>query len=1541
MTASWGLKTGGDTLVLPIYIAGGSFVSLLLNLVWASTAVVKLRASYFKVSREQVAEAEPHFGGSIANHAERHGGGAIFLFKIARLVGCLLLLAFSSAAVVLDDDSEETIFAKSVFSLPSDQGQDSMSLMLAKMASPHLYTQLAMGAVYLYATVLAVTSLSARVKTSQIAARHLNTVLASTFLVYLYRDVFPLATYTLDPMDRWEGRLLWPKIFTLFVTSGIIPLVMPRTYVPLDPQNPMPVPNAEQTASILSSVFYFFMNPIVKLAYRIPHLPFDQLPPLCDYDTSKVLKARAFAHVDAFSSGKRRHVAFGLVWIFRKEFFIMAVLLAISGLANFVAPLSINRILDYLENPTAERLMKPWFWIVTLMAGPLCYSLTFQWDIFVGTHIMTQTASIITQLVFEHALRIRVKAETGQKPSDDKESKSSDKEASANLMGRINTLVTVDLLNINEARNILFLFVLVPIQVIGSIVFLYQVLGWSAFVGLASMVALAPLPGYAAKMISSIQKQALDRTDARVQTVTELLGVLRMIKMFGWEQQMKSKLEEKRKDELVWLWWRKVVFTMQATVNYLVPTITMVVTYGQRLPARQTVIMKQDLSASKVFSSMAVFDLLRGQIWFTVYCVGFVVRAKVSIDRLNDFLNKTELLDSFSQRESLPIVLDEPAEGIIGFRDASFTWSNDSPTDATTDGTATPSTRRFVLKIDGELFFKPGCFNLVVGPTGAGKTSLLMALLGEMHSVPTGPSSWYNLPRDQGVAFAAQESWVLNDTIKNNILFHSPLDTDRYRQTIHECCLERDLELFDAADETEVGEKGITLSGGQRARVTLARAIYSSSQIILLDDILAALDVHTARWIVEKCFRGSLVANRTVILVTHNIALTKKLADFVVSVGLDGRVHGEPSISAALAHDKVLAEEASKDEEILDKYDEKVDAADPANADDTEKLDGKLILEEEIEVGGVSWEAMKMFFEAHSSHPYLFFLGLLFFILLTEVLIRLETWFLGYWASQYGQGVTVPVFKYLGVFSGIVALSTTIYIVAYVYFTLGSFNASKAIHTKLMDSVFATTFRFLDVTPTSRFVARFTGDTGTIDDTLSEGFWDLIDTTVGLVTRLFAVVLFTPPFFGPGILVGFVGAWCGRIYMASQLSVKRELSNAKAPMLAHIGATIGGLASVRAYGAQETFVQISMERIDRLTRRIQRTFANLNRWVIVRIDTLGLLFAACLAYYLVYFQTHRPSNIGFTLSMAISFSGGILRWVQNWNQFEVQSNSIERVRQFIDVEQEAKPTPSGVPPAYWPASGNLSVQGLSARYSQTGPNILHDISFNIQSGERIGVVGRTGSGKSSLTLALLRCILAEGTVYYDGIATSSLNLDALRANITIIPQAPELLAGSLRSNIDILGQLDDAALNDALRAAGLMALQEDMEEGSAAKLTLDSEISGGGNNLSLGQRQIIALARAIVRGSKLLILDEGLGTLDYKTDNAIQTSLRTELPKDTTIITVAHRLQTIMDADKIMVLDAGKIIEFDSPKGLLQNHNGLLRALVEESGNKAELYAMA
>ncbi|PIL37563.1 ATP-binding cassette transporter [Ganoderma sinense ZZ0214-1] len=1053
-----------------------------------------------------------------------------------------------------------------------------------------------------------------------------------------------------------------------------------------------------------------------------------------------------------------------------------------------------------------------------------------------------------------------------------------------------------------------------------------------------AMVLLFPVPGYVASMIQGVQKDRMKKTDARVQNVTETMSVIRMVKLFGWEPRVADQLAEKRENELTFIRKYKILELINNNINFVIPVVTMIVTF-----TTYTVIMGEVLTASRVFSSMAVFDILRDQLHMIFGFTPSIIQAKVSLDRVSEFLNNTELLDEFTDKDaasfSAAVVPPQaPERDVLGIRGASFTWSNDN------DGSLTPgpNRRNFTLRIEDEVTFKRGAINLVVGPTGSGKTSLLMALLGELHYLPNGPDSYVSLPRAGGVAYAAQESWVQNETIRDNILFGAPFDEERYNKVIEQCALKRDLTLFDAGDLTEVGEKGLTLSGGQKARITLARAVYSHAQILLLDDVLAALDVHTSRWIVDKCFKGDLLRGRTVVLVTHNVAMASPIADFVVSLGTDGRVASQGTLSKVLAKDHKLSEEVAEEREELKKAEDEVDAVEPDSEDVPKKGDGKLVVAEEISEGHVSWSALRLYFTSMSGgYSLIFWLGVLGFLGLCELLGVMETYWLGFWAQQYEDTdpSEVKISYYLSVYNIMLFFGIICYCSSYVVYLFGVLRASRSMHATLVRSVLSATLRWLDKTPTSRIITRCTQDIQCIDGQLANNLGWFIELTVAMLAKFLAVVTFSPIFAVPGLIVSILGTWCGQIYMKAQLCVKREMSNAKAPVLGHFGAAIAGLTSIRAYGAQKQFRAESYRRIEKYVRAA-RTFYNLNRWVSIRIEALGSLFAAGLAAYLVYGSKARAANTGFSLNMAVGFSSMILWWIRILNEFEVAGNSLERVQQYVMIEQEAPSTNTGVPPAYWPASGSLRVEKLSARYSADGPRVLHEISFEVKAGERVGIgsVGRTGSGKSSLTLSLLRLILTEGKVYYDGIATDSVNLDALRSHITIIPQVPELLSGTLRQNLDPFSQYDDAVLNDSLRAAGLFSLQSETDEG---RITLDSQIASGGSNLSVGQRQILALARAIVRQSKLLILDEATSAIDYETDEVIQKSLREELGNDVTLLTIAHRLQTIMDADKILVLDAGRIAEFGSPADLLKNEKGMLRALVDESGDKEKLYEMA
>ncbi|KAJ1309716.1 hypothetical protein OPQ81_006481 [Rhizoctonia solani] len=1294
---------------------------------------------------------------------------------------------------------------------------------------------------------------------------------------------------------------------------------------------------------------------------------------MADYDRASHLRERGFDKLDPLRRTKQRHLFWGLMEVFWKEYCIMAVMLTIKALTEFAGPVGIKFLLEYLQNIETNGdlgYIRPWFWILWLFLGPVVGSIAFHWYIFITTGSLVRTEGMITQLLFEHSLRIRMVAQaaggsggktpktatpggdsasvagsertavgsTGEGESGsaghtaeesnaqtlvastssvkqqdkdkDKEGSQAGDNESANLVGKINNLMSTDLGNVIDGRDFLFIILYAPIQVIFSVYFLYKILGWSAVIGMAVMVLSFPIPGKVAHIINNVQVSRMKKTDARVQTVTESMNVIRMIKLFGWEKKVIGQVEEKREEELTYYKKRQFLGLVNMNINYVLPLIVMLVTY-----ATHTLLFKKDLNAAVVFSSIGIFDVLRNQLHMLFWHVPMMIQAKVSLDRIDDFLKNTELLDTYNEKET-PVIVDPnpPAPDAIGFRNATFTWTRQVP------GTPTPSRRNFRLHIDEEVLFQRGKINMIVGPTGCGKTSLLMALLGEMHFVPSAPDSWFSLPRDGGVAYAAQEAWVQNETIRENIIFGAEFEETRYKKVISQCGLERDLTLFDAGDQTEVGEK----------------------EIIILDDVLSALDVHTSRWIVDNCFRGDLVAGRTMIIVTHNVAMVSEVADFVISLGTDGRIVSQGTIDEAYRSNPKLKAEAAKDEELEHKGDQVVDDSNPADKKDdsnAKKPDGKLMVAEEVAVGHVGWPALKLFLLAFGG--IWFWAAYMAGFILSDVTAIGQTYWLGVWARAYeenpGHTERVDVPFYLAVYGIVCGIGMVIYSSAFVIHVLGSVRASRRIHDRLVRSVLGAPLRWLDSTPIGRVIARFTQDIRSVDGALPDGLNNLVDITIGLLSRFIAVIVFSPIFTIPGAAVFIIGIWIGQIYIAAQLSVKREMSNARSPLFSHFGAALQGITSIRAYGAEGQFKNEALKRIDKYTRAA-RTFYNLNRWICIRMDALGGLFAAGLAAYLVYYRTSvDASDTGFSLNMAVTFSGSIIWWVRVLNEFEVQGNSLERIQDYIGIEQEPAAVPEKVPPAYWPASGNIVVENLTARYSKDGPAVLHNLSFEIKSGERVGVVGRTGSGKSSLTLSLLRMIPIEGNVYYDGIPTHAVNLDALRSNITIIPQQPELMSGTVRQNLDPFGEYDDAVLNAALQSAGLDTVQSEDDEGY---IGLESGVSAGGGNFSLGQRQILALARAIVRRSKVLILDEATAAIDYNTDTAIQKSIRTEL-KDRTLIIVAHRLQTICDADKIMVLEAGKIIEFDSPAALLRKESGAFKSLVDESGDRDALYAMA
>ncbi|KAE9403384.1 hypothetical protein BT96DRAFT_990242 [Gymnopus androsaceus JB14] len=1481
--------------------------------------------------------------------------------------------------------------------------------------------------VFAYTTVLALLALLFLTTTprwSILYERHVNTVLLVALGVYAVRDLVPFVR-TSDGEHR-GGALLWVKIALLFLTAVVIPLASPRVWIPVEANaDTVSSPNPEQIASPLSLLFFAFLDPIVWKAYRVAHLPASELPHLADSDRVAWLKKRWFPSLELYSSAnigqpkpnRKRSMPYTLLWMFRWTWMKIGIAMLTLACGNLGSPVAVNKLLSYLESQassspsSSSSSIRPWFWILLLFISPLAVTLSMEWYMRIALRLNVQVDALITQLVFEHSLRIRVKANTAgapgksapksieldskkkgteggdsspqqqqkQKTPDDKRGKKGKKSGGAtkSTSGRINNLVTTDLSNMAELRNWMFVFLQRPFEFVLSAAFLYGILGWSSFVGIGLMFALAPIP---VKIINAGRKVFLERmrkTDWRVEVFGDVMSVLRMVKLFGWEAKMSKRIADVRKEELKLLKKRRMYWMGSELSNYLVPLVA-------------------------VTGCFATFPLQHPNNEARPHSVPLVNLNKyytglISIARIEEFLAETELIDSFDPSSTSSVVagpLDaesgspsgssasstvvalaeddasadrqpreqEQEQLIIGFSNATFSWSKEdeeifsaTASSAITsavgllpqeeeEASAPPQAgavlgvsqvRKFFLTISDTVLFHRNCINLIIGPTGSGKTAMLLALLGEMHFIPMpassrspstvnddledssknsslrgrsamdasvkGSGSWYSLPRDSGhgrghgvgaVAYAAQESWVQNETIRDNILFHSPFDEERYNKVLYQCALERDLTLFDAGDLTEVGEKGLTLSGGQKTRLTLARAVYSNAKILLLDDVLAALDVHTSKWIIEKYAQHG-----------PNPPYCEFCGDNERWSSCESRSDTE-SFWVLCHYSLRLKKSPSRRKTCLD------NEADDEPALNSTKASGKLVVEEEVQVGHVSWAAIKLYATGMGGRfPVLFFVAWIGSTVLSQLTVVFQTWYLGFWASQYEESdpADVPVTLYLSGYSGIVILTLIINCCTALNFIYGITRASDYIHKRLVASILGTTMRWLDKTPVSRVITRATQDLNAVDANIPASIRNFIDVC--------AVVLFSPIFILPGLLILFIGASWGNVYFKAQMSVKREMSIAKAPVLGHFGATIAGLTSIRAYGAEKLSIIEMQTRTDRHSR-IARVFNNLQRWIAVRINILSAVFTSSLAWYLVYVLHQSAATTGFSLNMAVSFSGAIFSFILEFNSLEARSNSLERIENYLNIEQEVKPEPSGEPPAYWPASGDLRVEKLSAKYSPDGPEVLHELTFHIKSGERIGVVGRTGSGKSSLTLSLLRCICTSGDVFYDGLSINKMNLEALRTQITIIPQIPELISGSLRENLDPFEEHDDFTLNDALKSAGLQALQEDMPEKD--RITLDTLVSSGGANFSLGQRQIIALARAIVRRSKLLILDEATSAIDYKTDSIIQSSL--------------HR---------IMVLDSGSIVEFDTPLALLQNPEGRLRVLVDQSHDKDILIEMA
>ena len=1196
-----------------------------------------------------------------------------------------------------------------------------------------------------------------------------------------------------------------------------------------------------------------------------------------------------------------------LAKLFWSRLMFAAILKLIQDSIQYITPLILKRLLAFMKSKDAP------YWHGALFAMLLLLVPTVQ-SVILGNYffkmqlIGLQVRTMIIGAVYRKALLLggssRVQSTSGE----------------------IVNLMAVDSHRFQDLSMYVNLLWSAPYQILLAIVLLHRELGWPVFAGVVCMALFLPCNAYLANRIKMAQIKVMKTKDERIKQMNEVLGGIKVIKLYAWENSFISNLIGFRSRELSSL---NRIMNLEALSTFLwqcSPFVVACVTFAVYV----TVDSANILDAEKAFVSIALFHLLRFPLTMLPSLVTSMVLAVVSSKRLNKFLNNNELVRYVTRNEELEA---------ISIEGGSVAWS------AGETGTgrfeSVFSDRKAILR-DIDLHVKPKSFVAIVGQVASGKSSLLSAILGEMHHL----SGRFNVCKSMSMAYVPQQAWIQNMTVKENILFGSQLDEDRYNQILSACSLHSDLETLPGGDGAEIGEKGINLSGGQKQRVSLARACYSNSDIYLLDDPLSALDSHVAKHVFDKVLSSTtgLLRNKTRVLATNNLFVLPHVDQVIVLD--DGRVVEAGTYKDLMANSKghlaeIMSQYSMTQEDRPEVEDEEatVDVTSPQSVemvfDDKalksagQKADlGKLIEVEKIEMGSVNYRVYLKYFKAVS-------LAWLTTVVVSLTLASAFNVATNLWLSIWASDAEDPKrandtelrTTRLVVYAAFGGLQCFTVLVGSLALGQGAVRAARMLHSSLLERVMHSPMGFFDTTPIGRIVNRFAKDIDVIDMTLPGGFRSWFNCLLQVISTLFVICYSFPTFLIIIIPLAIIYCLIQKIFIVTTRQLKRLESTTRSPIYSNFGETLSGISTIRAYDCVDRFVRYSDMLID---RNQSCSYPNIiaNRWLSIRLEFFGNLITASAALFSVYYKGLIGAEVaGLTISYSLNITQTLSWFVRMTSDLETHIVSVERILEYMRGAQEDKWIKGNHrPPPEWPGKGSISIENYSTRYRNDTDLVLRDLSISIRPEEKIGIVGRTGSGKSSLSLALFRILEpVSGSIAIDELDLAHFGLHDIRSRLTIIPQDPVLFSGTIRFNLDPLKLYKDEEIWHSLKLAHLKGYI------STLRLGLDHRVSEYGENFSVGQRQLICLARAILRKSKILILDEATASVDVETDSIVQRTIR-EIFSDCTIITIAHRLHTILDSDRILVLESGRVRELDSPVNLIANPSSAFASLVRDAG---------
>ncbi|XP_074269620.1 ABC transporter C family member 12-like isoform X1 [Silene latifolia] len=1243
----------------------------------------------------------------------------------------------------------------------------------------------------------------------------------------------------------------------------------------------------ERYVSLISRVYYGWMTPLLKKGYQRPISEKDVWK-LDTWDQSETLINRFNKYWAEESQRSNPWLLRALNRSFGKMFWLGGLFKIVYDLSQFIAPVLLDHLLQSLQE---DQVWLGHVYAFLIFIGVslcvLCESQYFQNVMRVGFRLRSTLVAAIFRKILRltHDSRLRF-------PS-----------------GKITNMISTDANALQQICQQLHNLWSAPFRITLAMALLYQQLGVASLFGSLMLLFMFPIQTLLISRMKKLSSEGLVRTDKRVALMNEILSAMDIVKCYAWEESFQSKVQWMRADELSWLRKSQALGALNNFILNSIPVVVAVVSFGM------FTFLGGNLTPARAFTSLSLFTLLRQPLTMLPSIITQVVNANVSLQRMEELLLAEE-------RPITANLSPEPGLPAISIENGYFSWDSKKPT---------------LSNIN--LSIEAGSLVAVVGSTGEGKTSLISAMLGELP--PLANSSVYIRGT---VAYVPQISWIFNATVRNNILFGLEFDSRRYSEAIEVTALQLDLLSLPGKDLTEIGERGVNISGGQKQRVSMARAVYSNSDVYLFDDPLSALDSHIAQQVFHRCILEQL-QGKTRILVTNQLHFLPQV-DKIILVS-DGMVKEEGTfeqLSKTGPLFKKLMENAGKMEEhdiekVKDKSHETLvpSAAnyneDRENSRFLNKWKGKrsiLVKQEERETGFVSLGVLMRYQVALGGFWVVAVLFMCY--LLAEVLrVSSSTWLRG-WTDQssstsYRLGCYILIYALLAFGQVMLTLVNSYWLIH------SSLCAAKKLHDAMLNSILRAPMIFFQTNPLGRTMNRFSRDLGDIDRDVGNyvniflgQLWQLLSAFVliGIVSTI-SLWAITP------LMIFFHAAYL--YYQSTSREVKRLDSISRSPVYAQFSEILNGLSSIQAYKAHDRMAYANGKFMD---DNIRFTLANIssNRWLSIRLQTLGGLMIWLMAAFAVLENGKGDNNLAFTSTMGLLMSyvlnitnlmSNVLRQA---SRAENCLNAIELVGTYVDLPSEAPCVVENYrPPQGWPSEGSIMFDNVVLRYRAELPPVLHGISFKVHPNEKIGIVGRTGAGKSSMINALFRIVeLEKGRILIDGCDISKLRLTDLRRSISIIPQQPVLFSGTVRFNLDPFSEHNDAELWESLERAHLK------DTIGRSYLGLETEVTEGGENFSVGQRELLSLSRALLRKSKILVLDEPTASVDVGTDALIQKTIREEF-RCCSMLTIAHRLNTIIDSDRILVLDAGQVAEFDTPENLLLDENSTFYDMVQRTGS--------